>query len=270
MGSAAVARPQASASASAVWQAQGVSGWLPVGRGPSRAPPAVAPPGSPRARAARTWSARASHALVGLPALAAPSAIRRPREGPRRVGATAVRVASGISPGTLEERDPDMSRVTSVISVLSPPQVPESGRTCGARCPIAAVIRAVRAPAARAGHGGHVGVPPRPAGLACADASGARVAGRPLACATTGPWTCPGAHAGREHPVPRASFLAEPRCLPVAVLASGPAHPAWFPGRHWSHHLCHACLSSHKTERDEQCPHLTGTGIVEVCYRLVI
>ena len=79
MGSAAVARPQASASASAVWQAQGVSGWLPVGRGPSRAPPAVAPPGSPRARATRTWSARASHALVGLPALAAPSAIRRPR-----------------------------------------------------------------------------------------------------------------------------------------------------------------------------------------------
>lgn len=157
MGSAAVARPQASASASAVWQAQGVSGWLPVGRGPSRAPPAVAPPGSPRARAARTWSARASHALVGLPALAAPSAIRRPREGPRRVGATAIRVASGISPGTLEERDPDMSRVTSVISVLSPPQVPEFGRTCGARCPIAAVVRAVRAPAARAGH---VGVPP--------------------------------------------------------------------------------------------------------------
>lgn len=76
------------------------------------------------------------------------------------MGATAVRVASGISPGTLEERDPDMSRVTSVISVLSPPQVPESGRTCGARCPIAAVVRAVRAPAARAGH---VGVPP-PAG----------------------------------------------------------------------------------------------------------
>lgn len=111
---------------------------------------------------------------------------------------------------------------------------------------------------------------PRPAGLACADASGARVAGRPLACATTSPWTCPGAHAGREHPVTRASFLAEPRCLPVAVLASGPAHPAWFPGRHWSHHLCHACLSSHKTERDEQCPHLTGTGIVGVCYRLVI
>lgn len=100
------------------------------------------------------------------------------------MGATAVRVASGISPGTLEERDPDMSRVTSVISVLSPPQVPESGRTCGARCPIAAVVRAVRAPAARAGH---VGVPPRPAGLACADASGARVAGRPLVCATTGP-----------------------------------------------------------------------------------
>lgn len=193
-----------------------------------------------------------------------------PPGGPRRVGATAVRVASGISPGTLEERDPDMSRVTSVISVLSPPQVPESGRTCGARCPIAAVVRAVRAPAARAGHGGHVGVPPRPASLAYADASGARVAGRPLVCATTGPWTCPGAHAGREHPVPRASFLAEPRCLPVAVLASGPAHPAWFPGRHWSHHLCHACLSSHKTERDEQCPHLTGTGIVEVCYRLVI
>lgn len=178
--------------------------------------------------------------------------------------------AGGEGPRHVLLNQNNMSRVTSVISVLSPPQVPESGRTCGARCPIAAVVRAVRAPAAGAGHGGCVGVPPRPAGLACADASGARVAGRPLACATTGPWTCPGAHAGREHPVPRASFLAEPRCLPVVVLASGPAHPAWFPGRHWSHHLCHACLSSHKTERDEQCPHLTGTGIVEVCYRLVI
>ena len=30
-------------------------------------------------------------------------------------------VASGISPGTPEEKEPDMSRVTSVIAALSPP-----------------------------------------------------------------------------------------------------------------------------------------------------
>ena len=85
--SAAVSQPQASRIASAVWQARAVLRWLLLGAGPLAHLPL-----SPR----QVLLALGPHVLgalgrlaplVGLPALAAPDAVGRPREEPRDVEA---------------------------------------------------------------------------------------------------------------------------------------------------------------------------------------
>ena len=129
---------------SAVWQARAAPGVAPVGRRSLAHLPL-----SPR----RALLALGPHALgapgrlallVGLPALAAPDAIRRPREEPRDAGAACGLRRLRHLPG--DAGGEGARHVTGGLGGRRPVAAVglRSGRTCGARCPVASVGRAVR------------------------------------------------------------------------------------------------------------------------------
>ena len=106
--------------------------------------------------------------LVGLPALAAPGAIRRPREGPRDVeavdGLRRLRRLPGDAGGEGARHAAGGLGGRRPVAAVGL----GSGRTCGARCPVASVGRAARTSRRRGRAWRVCGRGPRAAGLDCA------------------------------------------------------------------------------------------------------
>ena len=115
----AVSQSQASRIASAVWQARAVLRWLLLGAGPLAHLP-LSPRRAPLALGPHVLGAPGRLApLVGLPALAAPGAIGRPREEPRDVEAACGLRRLRHLLGDAGEREPDMSRAASPVAAPS-------------------------------------------------------------------------------------------------------------------------------------------------------